>query len=743
MTVTASSRVVLIRFAALALGAPLSIAAAQIQIPAPVTGRPHPITLDAIVGRRDLQEMRISPDGRRIAFVVKQGFREKNAYRAALYVIPTAGASAPVKLLEEESLSGVRWTPDSRSISFLSSRGGAAQVWTIGATGGRPTQVFRHAPGRAEHRVDSWQPLDRPPPLAGVFKYEWSRSGRQIAFTSSPSVPADRRKDVESRGVLYDDETMLVTDVVNATWLKPPTQLWIVDVRTGRERMVWQIDRDINDFSWAADEQRLAVTYEAPPIQHESQVYFNSDVGILSLADSRLTPIATGEAAEDQATWMPGDRAVAFVSSMADAAGASIGIVDLETRARTTLGTGKLSTYVPAIWALNDSALVYEAADSGPVRRGKSALYRIGRSDGSIRQLSAEAGHLSGCSVSADGSVAACIRQSTTVAPDPAIVDLRTGSVKTLANLNPELASATLGEATELRWRNKYGTETNGFLIKPVGYDSGRRYPTLVVLYGFGGKLALEAEWISSYPVQAFARDGFAVLLVNYPRYDNWTGRDFERGSVAEGYSPLASIERGARMLVEQGIADSTRLGILGWSYGCFLGEFAVTHSSLFRAAAVGDGGDYNPGIYWLGGRRSFRENAERVLGGPPFGPTLANWLKFSPFFNVSEARAPVLMEFNPLEALIGLEMSSAFRRAGVPVEFVLYPGEGHIFTQPQHRLNSMQRNLDWFNFWLQGREDSDPAKRDQYARWRSMRDQLARLPSSGAGQASAAGAVK
>jgi hypothetical protein len=85
-----------------------------------------------------------------------------------------------------------------------------------------------------------------------------------------------------------------------------------------------------------------------------------------------------------------------------------------------------------------------------------------------------------------------------------------------------------------------------------------------------------------------------------------------------------------------------------------------------------------------------------------------------------------MLMGFNDHEAFFGFEMKSALERAGIPVEFWVYPGEGHIFTAPEHRFLSMQRNLDWFNYWLQQKEDPDPAKQPQYARWGEMKKKLA-----------------
>jgi acetyl esterase/lipase len=88
---------------------------------------------------------------------------------------------------------------------------------------------------------------------------------------------------------------------------------------------------------------------------------------------------------------------------------------------------------------------------------------------------------------------------------------------------------------------------------------------------------------------------------------------------------------------------------------------------------------------------------------------------------------APLLIEAAAQEALYSLEFYTALRRLGKPVELVIYPDEGHIYSQPKHRLASMQRNLDWFAFWLLGRVDPDVAKREQYARWEAMKGKLAR----------------
>ena len=689
----------------------------RIEIPSAARRDRHPITLDEIVSRRVPQDPRLSPDGKRAAFLVRQGFRDSNSYRTALFVVGTETGSRPVKLLEEAAISSIGWTPDGRFVTYLSAKSGSVQLWRIAAGGGKPESVFSHAPGPEETVTRrGYNPSDKTE--VGVLAYEFSPDGGKIAFSAPGRPDPKKSKAQELKGVLYDDESMNMQTLLNKSWSREPTGLWVYDISSKAERKFWDTPDEISGFAWSPDGRRIAVSYAAPPLQRESMIFFNQDLGILSLDDGRFAPVAQEEAVETHPAWSPDGRSLAFLSVLDE--NTSIVILDPGTGARKELAKGSLGSWVPGLWWDRDpSHLLVELPSQGLQRRGTSALYRVSLAGGAPQKISSAPERLSDCSIPRGRGEAVCIRQSSNIPPDPARVSLTDGSVRTLAQINPEFEAVALAPVAEMRWKNKYGDETNGYLIRP---ETKAPAPLLLILYGFGGEFVTDAEWISSYPAQAFARDGFAVLMMNYPRYKNWKGRDYSHGSVAEGFSPLASMETAVKTLVDGGVVDPGRVGILGWSYGCFLTEFAITHSDLFHAASAGDGGDYNPGAYWILGRRALRENYERVMGGPPYGETLKNWQEFSPAFNAHKAHVPVLMEFNPQEGLIGLEMSAALRRHGVPVEFVLYPDEGHIFTQPEHRYFSMQRNLDWFRFWLQGKERPDPDAREQYARWRQMR---------------------
>ena len=125
-------------------------------------------------------------------------------------------------------------------------------------------------------------------------------------------------------------------------------------------------------------------------------------------------------------------------------------------------------------------------------------------------------------------------------------------------------------------------------------------------------------------------------------------------------------------------------------------------------------------------------------MGGPPYGETLKNYLNYSMSLNAERIHSPVLMEYDSMEALDAMEYYEALQHYGVPVDFYVYPNDGHVTERPEHRFMSMQRNLDWFEFWLLGRENDPSSKSDQYTRWRQLKalaekkDSVERSPSAG-----------
>ena len=698
-------------------------------------------SLEDVLGLHEVSAPILAPDGRSMAFLVRRAFRKCNCYRTAMFLAPITGEQAPTRLLEEPSLSEVRWTPGGRFITYLSSRGGSRQLWRVSPDDGRREAVFTHVATEGQTFYESALGPHEAVRI-GVDLYEWSPDGSQVAFVARPASDSVFLRRLVENGVHYDDDRMRVSDIWRKQWSQEPAELWIYDVARRRERRVWRAPTagvrfsyglGISSLAWSPDGKRVALTYAAD-ISAATAVP-NFDLGVITIATGRFLPlVSTDSMLETTPVWSPDGTEIAFGSVFLtgqDQTGrlGALGVAvpasgQVQYVARSHAGRSIDRVW----WAERKGALVFETASPTGVGREPSGLYRIDRGSGVVLRETSPQEHISGCSSAVRGRVA-CIRQGPNVPPDPAVVDLATGQSHPVATANPQMGGLSLASMTELRWADESGIESNGYLIRPPGFVADRRYPLVVLLYGFEGRFTLAAEWITSYPSQALAQAGFVVLLANYPRYDAWSGNDFTRGSVATGYGALRSLTAVVRKLGREDLIDTARVGIAGWSYGGFLAEFAISHSQTFQVASVGNDGDCNPGAYWLVGWRGYRRFMETTFGGPPYGRTLGNWALFSPAQNADQVRVPVLMEASAEEGPAGLEMYSALRYHGVPVDFVIYPDEGHVFTQPVHRLASMQRNLDWFSFWLQGREDPDPLKREQYKQWGAMRERREAKP--------------
>jgi len=240
-----------------------------------------------------------------------------------------------------------------------------------------------------------------------------------------------------------------------------------------------------------------------------------------------------------------------------------------------------------------------------------------------------------------------------------------------------------------------------------------------------------DTQYHTAFPPQPLAASGFLVLLAQEHPFAKQSIRRYQDstkypGRMEDMVELRDMVEGAIHLLVESGMADGRNIGIMGFSTTSWKTDMILTHYSMrFRAASSADSGLWNYGLYWLPNSAGLMHDSETYMAGPPYGTTLANWLKFSPAFNASKLRVPLLMEYTAREngAIDGMEFFVALKKQEKPVDLVYYPRGDHVLARPSERTASLQRNVDWFRFWMQGHEgqapDYDP---DQYLRWRTLR---------------------
>lgn len=290
---------------------------------------------------------------------------------------------------------------------------------------------------------------------------------------------------------------------------------------------------------------------------------------------------------------------------------------------------------------------------------------------------------------------------------------------KTIWDPNPQLKNLVLSQARVYSWKDKDGHQVEGGLYPPVNYKPGQRFPLIIQTHGFAGT-TLFAPSGTGFPNEFAARQlaaaGFFVLQADD------LARDCEQGNhEREGPCAAANYEAAAKQLVADGLVDPTNIGLIGFSRSCFYVMEALTRTSYpFRAALIGDGVVYD---YWQFLESPDPLKKESEVGGAPFGVGQRKWLELSPGFNLDKVGTPLAVVGHGPTALLGMwGVYAGLRTLAKPVELVMLRNNEHVITNPAARVASQTLSVDWFRFWLQGYEDPDPAKAEQYKRWREMK---------------------
>ncbi len=358
---------------------------------------------------------------------------------------------------------------------------------------------------------------------------------------------------------------------------------------------------------------------------------------------------------------------------------------------------------------------------------GSMALYRWKAGGSPPRRILQTDGVISGCVAAAGGLI--CNSEEARSPRRVVRIDPGTGRQSLLFDPNPEWSHFQLGRVKRLTWINKFGLPSWGDLVLPFGYRPGTRLPLIITQYTSRG--FLRGGTGDEFPVFPFSARGFAVLSLEKPPFYASVLpniQTFDEANAAnqkdwmERQNVLSSLAIGVDKLVEMGVADPKRVGITGLSDGASTVSYALINHPTFAAAAISTCCD-GPHTAMTYGGIAWADWQHKVLGFPlDIEDQREFWRPLALSLNARKIDTPLLMQLSDKEFRLGLEAFSALREAGKPVEMHVFPDEYHEKVRPLHRLNSYNRSIDWFAFWLQGKEDPDPEKAEQYRRWEKMR---------------------
>jgi dipeptidyl aminopeptidase/acylaminoacyl peptidase len=283
---------------------------------------------------------------------------------------------------------------------------------------------------------------------------------------------------------------------------------------------------------------------------------------------------------------------------------------------------------------------------------------------------------------------------------------------------NPQLKEIELSPTEVIHWKDDTGHEWEAGLIKPAGYVPGKRYPLVIQTHGFRkNHFYTNGSYTTAFAARALAAQGFAVVQMGW--------NENNQGTPKEASGEIAGYESLVKKLSNEGLVDPDRVGGIGFSRTVYhvLSDMTLSEHP-FAAASVTDGVNFGYYQYMLGVDTGLIEENDRVNDGKPLGAEgLKNWMARAPAFNMDKVRTPLLIVEPYLRAVwADWEPYAALRFLKKPVDLIMLQDGTHVMTNPRHRLVSETLNVDWFRFWLKGEEDTDPAKAEQYKRWREQR---------------------
>ena len=632
------------------------------------------------------QQTAISPDGNRVAWVQDStNAAGESTSGTSIYVDDWKAGAKPRRISASNggpaSENSIAWAPDSKRIAFLSDAGdsGQAQLYVASADGGTARKLTNLSGFLADPR--------------------WSPDGRAVALLFTENAP-------RAAGPL-----MPMTPATGVIDQKIYEQrLTLVDVGSGKVTQVSPADMYVYEYDWSPDGKSFVAT--AAHGAGDANWYV-AQIYTLNTASKEMKSVYKPKLQIAVPRWSPDGKRIAFIEGlMSDEGftGGDIFVLDSNGGEPKDVTPGIAASPSALYWESPDRILFSEQID------GNSGIARVDVSSGKVAQLwtgsdiiETESFYRSiAISLASNHEESAVIRHSW--ARPPEVWAGRTGDWKQVTHLNDALHSQW-GDMKSLHWMSD-GLKIQGWLMYPKDYDASRRYPMVVVVHG-GPAGTAHTGWPEPFfNTFELSAHGYFVLNPN-PRGSFGQGEKFTEANVKDfGYGDFRDILAGVDEAVKTLPIDNDRVGITGWSYGGYMTMWAVTQTQRFRAAMAGAGiAD------WLS---YYGENDIDEWMPPYFGTTVyddpAVYAKSAPINYIKNAKTPTLVLVGELDgecpAPQSLEFWHALKSSGVQTELVIYPGEGHVFLQPQHERDVMERLMAWFDHYLKSPDGNQVAGR-------------------------------
>ncbi len=624
----------------------------------------------------------ISPDGKSVAFPLTKINEKLNRRMTAIWLVPYDGSAAPRPLTAETvSSSNPQWSPDGRTLAFLSTRGEAAraQIWLLSMDGGEPRPLTESK--------------------NGVASFQWSPQGDRFAVVSRTG-PSDNGKSPSD----VRHYTHIRYKFNDTGWFDDKrSHLFVIDAKTGASKQLTDGQEwDDTDPQWSPDGTTLAFVSDRSGNAYEDSR--DTDVWTIPSHGGPLTRISDHTEADASPRFSPDGKTIAFLGSTIQRQHPKIYLAPSTGGTPSRLAVGGLDLLIANLQWSGGNSLLFEAA-----ARGTNAVYKVDLQARSATPVLS--GERSVSSLSARGSKFAYLVNDFQNLDDIYVSNSGGTGERRLTLHNAVLwTDLQLAGVERMAYKSTDGTPVEGFLVKPAGWQPGKKYPVLLTVHG-GPAGMYGVDW--NHEFQVYAAKGYGVFFSN-PRGSTGYGEEFARAIKNNwGKIDYTDVMTGLDEAIRRNSwIDTDNLGVTGGSYGGFMTNWIIGHTNRFKAAVT-----LRSVANFISdeGTRDGAYGHEEDFNGILFDSFDQYW-EASPLKYAKNVKTPTLILHSDNDFRVPIEQGEQWFRAlkkfGVTTELVLFPRENHNLTrngEPRHLVESMNWQLYWFARFIQKQSAAKP----------------------------------